>query len=890
MRRDFPSTYSIGRSCLGHHLFSAAQICLRKTDSDRANLPTHQEVARLFIAMASISDSVADLPLEELSLYHAVDPFLASVFVFHGPVATANSTVSSSRIQIHIFTPAGVQSYPRITVSPAAPIYAAVNHLPREKQGDEVCRGLAVGILKYFSDLAETVRNNVMMIAKSEKQGARLPKLLDETHAADLADKMQKVENSSDVVLALKDAYKERKIPWIDVDVMLPAGTIQPRNTDDSEADAGRRDSSSDQYGKYTSVVQLLGAPVFLPTSKLRRAPSQPTNLSKSKLFSKSQKEALRLAMCEVVDTEERYVAKLYDLVHNVVEEFRQKARSKSVSSDSPDEASLAQLFPPCLNEILDANRGFLDAMRQVLEETEQVAIADIASDTDLGASSNRGLNKKNDPIGAIAFAHSLQEWFPKFSQPYADYMRAHNGFSQILNCFLKDNNSSFSKRVYETGEQKLRSLLMEPVQRLPRYSLLIDAMTSSLPFMHPAVRPFLKARDIIKDICSLDSPVQDDHSKSLERLKGYVEAWPPSVLPTGRLITMVDFYEVSPPYRIDSSSTRSGAGIMLLYQDCLIMLSKSPESSVTARSLSSELDMPSNGADISLPTTELNFSRSIDISHIRCSQSDCGRLMYLTPADNLIRNQRPRRRETLHALELKGTYEGRATRLIEEIVKARIEGRFSEKERESGKWALLSPADTYGNLGILASIFEEDENGSKDMTRPSVIRVMFDKPKAARRKAMEDPNVEAIVAIFLHNSGRYKMEIESVVGVNSTDTVDASDFMTVLSKRSKLAKSYNIELSQLMPNSTQPPPPFESITKYSTFRVNYSFKFRHPSLRGEPHSGSSKSPAGLQTPVSNQTIVQLLGRAAKGANYTVQAPFEISRHGGNSQDSATRT
>ncbi|KAK2766951.1 hypothetical protein FQN54_006266 [Arachnomyces sp. PD_36] len=735
--------------------------------------------------MASISESLADLPLEQLSLYHAVDPFLASILVFHGPVATANATVSSSRIQIHIFTPAGFQSYPRITVSPAAPIYAAVNHLPREKQGDEVCRGLAVGILKYFSDIPEPVRNSLMMIAKSEKQGARVPKLFDETHAADLANKMQRVESSTDVVHALKDAYKERKIPWIDLDVILPAGTIQPpKNLDDPEADAERRESSFDQYGKYSNVVQLLGEPVFLPTSKLRRAPSQPTNLSKSKLFSKSQKEALRLSMCEVVDTEERYVAKMYDLVNNVVEEFREKARNRSASSDSPDEDSLAQLFPSCINDILETNMGFLDSIRQILDDTEKEAIEDIAGDTDLGSSAHRGAGRKKDPIGALAFAHSLQEWFPKFSQPYADYMRAHNGFSQILNNFLKDNNSSFSKRVYETGEQKLRSLLMEPVQRLPRYSLLIDAMTSSLPSMHPAVRPLLKARDIIKEICSLDSPVQDDHSKNLKRLQGYVPDWPSSVLPTGRLITMVDFYEIAPPYRIDSSATRSGAGIMLLYQDCLIMLTKLPESNITARSLSTELDMPPSSSDVSLPAPELSFSRSMDIGHIRCSQSYCGRMMYLTPADNLLRNQRPRRRETLHALELKGSYEGKAHRLIEDVIKARIEGRFSEKERESGKWVLLSPGSTYGNLGILASVFEEDENGSRAMSRPSNIRVLFDKSKAICQKAMEDPNIEAVVSISQHNSGRYKLEVDSVVGTTSTDTVEASEFMNVLSKR----------------------------------------------------------------------------------------------------------
>src|SRR5699024_12445933 len=66
--------------------------------------------------------------------------------------------------------------------------------------------------------------------------------------------------------------------------------------------------SSSPRF-PYTTLfrsIRTLGPPIFLPTSRLKRAPSQPTNVSKSRLFSRSQKEALRLTMCEVVDTEER--------------------------------------------------------------------------------------------------------------------------------------------------------------------------------------------------------------------------------------------------------------------------------------------------------------------------------------------------------------------------------------------------------------------------------------------------------------------------------------------------------------------------------------------------------------------------------------------------------
>ena len=121
--------------------------------------------------MATVSTAPSDLPLEQLSLYHASDPYLSSIFIFYGPVATANATVSSSRIQAHILTPAGFQSYPRITVSPAAPLYAAVNHLPREKQGDEVSRGLAVSMLKYFAELSDPAKECLQTFARAGKPG-----------------------------------------------------------------------------------------------------------------------------------------------------------------------------------------------------------------------------------------------------------------------------------------------------------------------------------------------------------------------------------------------------------------------------------------------------------------------------------------------------------------------------------------------------------------------------------------------------------------------------------------------------------------------------------------------------------------------------------------------
>ncbi|KAJ5279432.1 Protein of unknown function DUF3507 [Penicillium angulare] len=732
-----------------------------------------------------VGTTISDLPLEHLSLYHAVDPYLSSILIFYGPVATANATVSSSRIQAHVFSPAGFQSYNRITISPAAPLYAAVNHLPREKQGDAVCRALAVSMLKYFAELSDPLKTHLVNKAPPARQGGKAPKLFDEMHAADLANRMARIEDSVEVARDIRNAFQERKIPWSDLDVVLPAGTIQQTQRRES-AGSELEGTQSLQYGPYTPLIMALGEPMFLPTSRLKRAPSQSTNVSKSRIFTRTKKESVRLTMCELVDTEERYVAKLYSLVHELADEFRQKAQTRGPSSTSPDEAALEALFPPCLNEILEVNLGFLDVLREILEQTEKEALEDIGQDTELPPHRSASQNNK-DVIGAVEFAKALLDWLPQFSQPYGEYMRAHNGFTQTLNSFMKEKNSSFSRRVYETGEQRLRSLLMEPVQRLPRYSLLIDTMTGSLPLVHPAVRPLLKARDIVKDICALENSSPSGHAQSLQRLRELVDGWPGRVCPEGRLITAVDVDEATPPYQLDDQSTGPGAGILLLYKNCIVLLAKPAESRSTARGVLADIDNAASSANdtsMSLPSSELKVAQVLELSSLRCMQSECGRVLFIMPASVQHDRQNMDINPDLLALKLTSMYEGKASRLIEEITKAKIEGRYSEQEREGGKWTLRSPAAVPGNTGYLACVCEDGQDGALNQVQPSPIRLIFDKPKGTSVQLLRNSNLEVIISISPPNGDQFRMDVDSVIGAPSTDVVTADIFVPTLSRR----------------------------------------------------------------------------------------------------------
>ena len=106
-----------------------------------------------------INQEPAALPAADLSLFHTTDELLSHspVLIFYGPTSTSAQT-TNSRIQTHVFTPAGLSSYARLIISPTASFYNAVSCLPREEQGDEICRGLAFSLYKYFVELPTEVK------------------------------------------------------------------------------------------------------------------------------------------------------------------------------------------------------------------------------------------------------------------------------------------------------------------------------------------------------------------------------------------------------------------------------------------------------------------------------------------------------------------------------------------------------------------------------------------------------------------------------------------------------------------------------------------------------------------------------------------------------------
>jgi hypothetical protein len=756
--------------------------------------------------MVRVTDELV-LAQDQVTLYYTTDAHLGNlpVLIFHGSSTTSNSTLNSSRIQIHVFTAAGFQSYQRITISPHSPFYQSVNYLPREKQGDEICRGLAFGLLKYFKELPEVVKSGLILQTagfKTRRPGSA-PALFGEQHAADVVGSMVKVENIGEVINDISAALRPQSINHADVDLVLPPGSISPfreEEPDENGEEEELLDPTLKQYGVYAPLVQLFGETAFLPTSKLRRAPSKPTALNRTRSFLKDQKMSLRREMAELSDTEERYVVKMHELVNHIAEDFRTKARERAFGSFSPSEEDLQKLFPKCLDRILQINSAFLAAIRKVMDDTEEDAMKDL--ETPVGSTGSRygGTGRLRDPTGALAFAKVLLEWFPQFTESYQEYINASQDFPNIISIFVKQQ-SSFSQRVAQTGEQRLRSAVIEPVQRLPRYSLFIDNIVNYLPVGHPALQPMLKARDIITSICSMDPP-STDKSQAINRLKNIVEAWPSSLSPQGRIIAAVDFSELPAPFHVEASPVYGSQreGLFLLFADSLVMLRKAPGTSLSARGVVAEIDKPSALSMMASATAaaggqrrvyDLTFGGWHALNDTRFTMSDDGRLVWMSSLADLkdIGSGRERNAPatTIRTFSLQGSYESKAFKFTEEVSRARVEGRFAEAERETDKWCLRSTRAVAAEVSFHTAVFEEGigtlVEGRKE---PAPIRIVVDHEHGTKGAPVGHYGVEIVANVTVVGGGKFRVEVDGLHDRVFVDEVVAEHFLPTFAKRSK--------------------------------------------------------------------------------------------------------
>ncbi|SMQ53996.1 unnamed protein product [Zymoseptoria tritici ST99CH_3D1] len=718
----------------------------------------------------------------DLSLFHTTDPLLGNspVLVFYGPAATIGAT--SSRIQVHIFTPAGLGSYARLSVSPNSPFYSAVSNLPREEQGDEVCRGLAFGLKKYFSELSGSVRKTWCATSKAPSLGA----LFGDDHIAILATRMVRSENVDDVIADLSDAFCEQKLSWMDVDVVLPSGSI--KEVTNTAEDISDEEMLRQQYGRYADLIATLGDISFLPTSKVKRAPSKATAIGRSASFLKDQKEKVRDQLSELLSTEENYVARLEEL----------KSFSESLGADLKErhQQQLAEVFPATISDILDVNAGFLDDLQTRIKDTAEAALRDIESASN-EEDSQFSAATPPDASGLGSIAQCLCDWLPKFAGCYKDYMSTHAHSSQTLRKLLR-NGDSLSAELQDIGEQKLTSLLIEPVQRLPRYNLYIDSIAKQLPVKHAALTSLLKARDLVTEICAESEG--SEASEMIARLQARTTGWPVDISIAGRLVTAADFVELAPPHRL--GTTDSARGILLLFTDGIVVVEKTLKSKATARALLAEIEsgsLPSKSVEsLSESGGDLLFVRRLQLDAVQCSESHDGQALQILSFFQLSMGAVPAQEPILDScqtLQLENAYDGRAARFVEEFSKARVEARFSEAERESCSWEFRATNPGSDSLGLFAAIFEDSKPDFVASRMASAqVRIIVDIDRHASPPRAGQNGIRTVIALSPNRGGDWRMTVDSVDGSGGREHLQTPDLVPAVQR--KIAALTGLRLS----------------------------------------------------------------------------------------------
>ena len=218
-------------------------------------------------------------------------------------------------------------------------------------------------------------------------------------------------------------------------------------------------------------------------------------------------------------------------------------------------------------------------------------------------------------------------------------------------------------------------------------------------------------------------------------------------------------------------------------------MLRKRGLGALSARGLVAEVERPTIrikalGDEISMTLT---FSSEFPLSTLRLSHSENGRLLWLG-CSNIPHNGSFVQNSTItKVFALSSSFEGKAARLNEEIVKSTIEGRFPESLRESDKWTLRTINSPQG-LGVLAAIFEnEHADQSGVLPLSSHLRVVIGGTGTTKSILAANSAIHIACCVSHLGNDMYRLDCRSVDGNASTDTATTDGLSQLLLKNGKI-------------------------------------------------------------------------------------------------------
>ncbi|KAJ6259337.1 hypothetical protein Dda_6237 [Drechslerella dactyloides] len=667
--------------------------------------------------MARVSPQMPNLGRNHQLYVSPPDPLLTQVVIFFLPYSG-----TSSRVDAHIYTACGFISYTRMTVDPSSAVYQAVNHMPVGKTESEIYRALAFALCRYFVELTVGVKGTASATARVAR--ATKPEPFSAAHAGELAAKLVRIDDDSAISNILA-ALKTRFVPSMDIDLVLPP---------------------ADAYNsKYQRLLQFMGD-VHKQDTNLKRRPSrvERTRPKSVSALPRSNPEKVAIKLQELLDTEVKFIEKLQKLLAEVVTPERTIA--EKAEPPEPNGSVLARLFPSYLDEIFQLNSRFL---------------ADLSKAMD-------------DDNGVEGIADVFLRHFPSFHNPYSQYIALNPASSGLVGELMR-SNTAFSQRMAGYGEQYLKSTLMEPIQRLPRYTLIIDGVLNNITVTSPVAPKLLEARDIVSKTCEMQSAPAQERAQTIARLSALISGWPANFKPGGALVTAVDLTEVAAPYTDMALRTNV---IILVFADSIAFINRPSSSSMKAQGVLTEITMPpSIQHSVRREAADLHFAGCTSLKYNRYSTSDGGRAMWITLTKDLeevydMRESAVGMKKFLPS----GPWEGKANELVEEIIQAQLQ---SKSRFQETRWS-GNANSKFDSLELWTSVYEPQNYELEKSPSRALIQLGIEHPRFDTRT--KTPEISATMNFV--STGKVRIDILDMGKIASTETVGELDILTVFTKR----------------------------------------------------------------------------------------------------------
>ncbi|CCA70680.1 hypothetical protein PIIN_04614 [Serendipita indica DSM 11827] len=276
-----------------------------------------------------------------------------------------------------------------------------------------------------------------------------------------------------------------------------------------------------------------------------------------------------------MVTTERTYVKRLRILKEDYADPLRNFSKKKEEAL--LDKYKAKTLFGN-IDQLLPVNEAFLNDLEKMIGPNGQKLVGG---------------------LGDVCLKHFRdKKAFECYKLYYAKREEAQAIFEDEMAKGSKSGFPAYIDRVkYSSADVRnrigLRELLAEPIQRIPRYTMMWQNMIKEMDDSHPQKAKLIEAEKIASKIALCESDDQTKRATTMYCLERTIEGFPPGLISNGRkFVDCIDVEDIpaeSAPTSSAASTASGGLGVLhctlFLFDDRLIIV-KRPNGAASGRAL----------------------------------------------------------------------------------------------------------------------------------------------------------------------------------------------------------------------------------------------------------------------------------------------------------------